>query len=204
MKLLVLLIVCAVCAPAFADWRIIGRPRYGLPITIPEPQTPEPPAPPPAAPEYNPEDYRISNGVLYNIKLSKRWGKYIRGFDMTVIKVLHDGVVFRLYEKNTTEVELSRTTGSVGGSYVGLRTTSTHTSMVPDGSCFIKNFPHGKLTEGEWVDVPLYVICIPVPIKYGGETVPVYDFGLPNTPENRKLLKAPGNLETATNAVAIK
>jgi Sel1 repeat-containing protein len=46
MKLILVVSLCAVCETASADWRMIGRPRYGLPQLPPPVQPQAPPAPP--------------------------------------------------------------------------------------------------------------------------------------------------------------
>jgi len=195
MKVLLILGLCTLCEPSFAGWRMIGTPTYGLPVL---PQTPRAPDKP--APEVVYEsDFRIAEGVLYNVRLSKRWAQYIPGAEMTVIKVLPDGVVFRLYANIN---ETSRTSGSIGRSSFGSRTI--HTSMVPAGTCFVRNFPSRTLTVGEWCSTPLYVLCVE-PVAYDGQMLPAYDYGVPNTPQNRKRFLNQPNLTTipvtSTNAV---
>jgi len=194
-QLFLVLTLCMVVQPAFAEWRMIGTPHYGLPILPPTPQ-----APPKPAPEVVYEsDFRIAEGVLYNVRLSKRWAQFIPGAEMTVIKVLPDGVVFRLYANIN---ETSRTSGNIGRSSFGSRTI--HTSVVQAGTCFVRNFPSRALTVGEWCSTPLYVLCVE-PVAYDGQMLPAYDYGVPNTPQNRKrFLNQPAFTTSptkATNAV---
>lgn len=55
------------------------------------------------------------------------------------------------------------------------------------GTCLVKNYP-GLLTQGQTIKAYLRVMRAGV-FQYAGETIPAYDFGLANTPENRKTLK---------------
>jgi hypothetical protein len=213
-QLLVIVSLCALCQTAFAPTgRIWGtRPgevggRYGFDVP------PYPPQKPPPPPVYVPEPWqlRIVDGVCYNIVRSVKWARLIPR-PMSVRKILPDGIVFTI-RAQAIHQELSDGVISTRWSYRGATTaynTSrvTQTISLPEGSCFVRNFPDAELlTVGESVAPNLLVMRV-LPFKFGQEMLPAYDCGLDNTPQNQLTLKplpaAPVAAVKATNAVAIK
>ena len=119
-----------------------------------------------AEPKYTPkpEDFRILDGKLYNAVLSMAWTRLPKhSGSLKVYEIIPQGVIVQ--------------------------------PILPaiDGAKYlIKNHPEQKtLTTGKWIGA-MDVFRRGV-FTYGLDTMEVYDWGLPNTPENRK---------TLTNSVA--
>jgi len=211
MKLLLILWLCTLCQSTFAPtghiWGTrLGEfgPRYGWPVLPPAPpvQPPIRPYQPPAIPEWQ---LRIVDGQLYNIVHSVKWERLIPRV-VFVRKILPDGVIFAVHEQSFHQVVSEGQSTTRWSPWQ--RTTEYNSSRIsqtislPAGSCFVRNFPDAQLlTEGERITPDLLVIRV-LPFKFGEETLPAYDCGLDNTPENRLTLK-PAPVK-ATNAVAIK
>jgi hypothetical protein len=126
------------------------------------------------------EDFRIFEGQLYNVRRSVKWtclaadyGRF--AMTLTVRKIMEDGSLYC-----TQETEGMNPGG--GDFYKGV-----------SARLILKNYPAQDPHIGLWIR-DCYAIRLPAK---PGDTVNTYDYGLPNTPENRK------TLSQATNSIAV-
>jgi len=119
-----------------------------------------------------PEDFRIVEGTLYNIQTSTNWSEIPESSEyfycwLKVFQVLPEGVIFQR----------------------GAMATKRNEPFSYHEKCLVQNYP-GKdtLITGKSINQPIRVMRVGV-FKYGSESIAAYDYGLPNTPENRKRLK---------------
>jgi hypothetical protein len=111
----------------------------------------------------NAADMRIVEGKMYNRVLNTNWTTLPpAGATLGVIEVNGDGLVLaRHYAKSGAEEQ----------------------------TIVIKHHPEEKkLAKGAVITTPFRAMRV-ADVKYGKGTVPAYDCGLANTPENRKTLK---------------
>ena len=124
----------------------------------------------------SPQDFRIVDGVRYNIILSTNWIRIPPRHQSEwtkVVTVIPDGVVFTL---------------------IGNR-------QVPDGPKFlVKNHPDkATLTTGQWIES--MILMRVGTFQYSGEVIPMYDYGLTNV-GNIKVTDATNRVTTGTNQLS--
>lgn len=117
---------------------------------------------------YTPEpgDFRVVDSKVYNIILSTNWVKVPTVYDrIRVNNVNKDGVFFRVEN--------------------GFH---SNRSSDPDTYIFVKNYPgRDKLTTDQFVERMVVMQSGVLPsTNRVGYIVKAYNYGLPNTPENRK------------------
>jgi hypothetical protein len=109
----------------------------------------------------NGADMRIVDGKMYNRTLSTNWTTLPpAGATLEAVEVISEGVVVKNSAKDGKPAE----------------------------KLLIKHYPDEKnVAKGQMITMPFRALAVGS-IKYGSETVPVYDCGLANTKENRKTL----------------
>jgi hypothetical protein len=152
-----------------------------------------------AAPQ--PQDFRIHNGKLYNVTLSTNWTRLVNRNDegrYVILKVSSNEVVAqeqwmeKIYDKVELRPQLNsnqRIGGYAGNPIRSFRQVLVETKERTGKTVYIRNFIPDYSSIANVGDTfhSRHVIEVGTYL-WRDQTIQAYDCGLPNTPENRKLL----------------
>lgn len=145
-----------------------------------------------------PEDFRIADGVLYNIRKSSKWNTILvsRGTFLRFVGATTNGALFQEYEITYPDRRVLRSSDALvsSGNFLGgvpggnaATVINGKPAEVARGLRCVTNFPASELATGERVNE---MMAMPIGvIDQDGTKIRRMDYGLANTPENRKTLR---------------
>ena len=147
------------------------------------------------------EDFRIAGGTLYNIQLSTNWVRLSQAKPLYVVAVRREGLlVEERWEDPVYGPPQVNALERIGAGFGGgpphrpLLYTIKQTGLRK----LIRNYPKGVVTGSR---VPSDIFMPSGTMDWEGSTIAIVDYGLPNTPENRKTLKEkPPTISTGITA----